>query len=379
MNKKLIFISILLLLALSLFGCKKSSVADPESITMVYRGNLGRTGYYKSKPITKKPKIKTLLETQSKDSSIFAFYTPPAIENDIAYFWGTDTNLYAFNISNSKVTWKKTIGDLPAYGVALYKGNIYHGLEYGNFFSLSSKNGKIRWKLKCAPVLVAPLVSENLVYFGTYESNAYFYALDISNGKVKWEANKKVEETTYDPYSPAISGNTLVYVLGNTLYAADKNNGRTKWKRKFLSDNWIQPVISNGLVYIGDMPGLVAIDIKTGKKIWEHAFNHEEAKRRINSPAVSENYLFIGDGIDHLIALNSKTGKEEWKSKVGGLSDIKPPSIAGKHVYVVADKITCIDFNGGKVWEMANNYTNQPVSFYNGKMYISGVDFYEAK
>ena len=83
----------------------------------------------------------------------------------------------------------------------------------------------------------------------------------------------------------------------------------------------------------------VAIDVATGKQIWRHTLDWPAETPRVVCCGVSNKGAAIFDGkifrttLDaHVIALDAKTGKEVWKSKVdewkAGFSMTMAPLIA---------------------------------------------------
>ena len=101
-----------------------------------------------------------------------------------------------------------------------------------------------------------------------------------------------------------------------------------------------QPMIHDGTMYVSDAKWTVAIDALTGKQRWRTATDFDPDTPRVVCCGVSNKGVALYDGkvfrgtLDaHLVALDQKTGKELWKTKVAewkdGYSMTAAPTVAG--------------------------------------------------
>jgi len=84
-----------------------------------------------------------------------------------------------------------------------------------------------------------------------------------------------------------------------------------------------QPLVYNGVMYVSNVRQTVAIDIATGRQIWATPIEWDPAAARVVCCGLSNRGVALYDGkvfvasIDaHLKALDAKTGKQVWKTKV---------------------------------------------------------------
>src|SRR3989442_5769739 len=84
-----------------------------------------------------------------------------------------------------------------------------------------------------------------------------------------------------------------------------------------------QPLVYNGVMYVSNVRQTVAINIATGRQIWATPIEWDPAAARVVCCGLSNRGVALYDGkvfvasIDaHLKALDAKTGKEVWKTKV---------------------------------------------------------------
>jgi alcohol dehydrogenase (cytochrome c) len=98
-----------------------------------------------------------------------------------------------------------------------------------------------------------------------------------------------------------------------------------------LDNDWgeqAQPIIYNGVMYVTNARHTVAIDASSGKQIWRHTLDWPPETPRVVCCGVSNKGAAIYNGriyrttLDaYLLALDAKTGKEVWKSKVAEWKD----------------------------------------------------------
>jgi len=84
-----------------------------------------------------------------------------------------------------------------------------------------------------------------------------------------------------------------------------------------------QPLVYNGVIYVSNVKQTVAIDITTGRQIWATPIEWDPAAARVvccglsnRGVALYYGKVFVASIDAHLKALDAKTGKEIWKTKV---------------------------------------------------------------
>jgi alcohol dehydrogenase (cytochrome c) len=100
-----------------------------------------------------------------------------------------------------------------------------------------------------------------------------------------------------------------------------------------------QPLVYNGVMYVANVKRVVAIDVGTGRQLWEYALEWDPAVARVvccglsnRGVALYEGKVYVASLDAHLRALDAKTGKELWKTKVAewkeGYSITSAPTVA---------------------------------------------------
>ncbi|MCD9087363.1 outer membrane protein assembly factor BamB [Stenotrophomonas sp. SY1] len=113
------------------------------------------------------------------------------------------------------------------------------------------------------------------------------------------------------------------------------------------------PVVSDGRVYAAAVEGGVhALDLQTGKEVWEYTPAKEKKKPKLRlsgGPGVGDGLVVIGTLDGQVIALDASSGAEKWKAKVPG-EVIAAPAVAQGLVFVRSNdgRTTALDAATGE-------------------------------
>lgn len=113
------------------------------------------------------------------------------------------------------------------------------------------------------------------------------------------------------------------------------------------------PVVADGRVYAAAVQGGVhALDLQTGKQIWEYEPAKEKKKARLRlsgGPGVGEGLVVIGTLDGQVIALDAADGSEKWRARVPG-EVIAAPAVAQGLVFVRSNdgRTTALDAGSGE-------------------------------
>jgi len=116
------------------------------------------------------------------------------------------------------------------------------------------------------------------------------------------------------------------------------------------------PAVADGRVYAAAITGGVhALDLQTGKQVWEWEPTKEKKKPKLRlsgGPGVGDGLVVIGTLDGQVFALDATDGSEKWKARVPG-EVISAPAVANGMVYVRSNdgRITALDqSNGTQRW-----------------------------
>lgn len=146
----------------------------------------------------------------------------------------------------------------------------------------------------------------------------------------------------------------------HAIHAVDLKTGKKLWQFKANAQVQSSPAVEDGVVYASTVRGtLYALEAKTGDLIWKKTIGKDSVQRAwmYYSPTVSEGTVYqaysTGKG-GELMALDSKTGEVKWKSPLAGnwISEASAVVKDGK-VYVGGDGGWLFAFDaktGEEIW-----------------------------
>jgi outer membrane protein assembly factor BamB len=212
------------------------------------------------------------------------FQSSPVIGQGAVFFGGGDGNVYALDQWNGAVRWKFKTGDVVHASPAYDAGTIYVGSWDSNLYALEAATGLEKWRFKTGedPVLhnqvgfqSSPAVVNGVVYVGCRD--AHVYAVDAGSGKEKWNFGTK---GSWVVGSPAVANDMVLVGTSDSklFFALEAATGKPVYQTQDNFYLFSSPAVADGLVYVGKMNGgLEALDLKTGKPLWEF---HTDASKQ---------------------------------------------------------------------------------------------------
>ncbi|MCX6345330.1 MAG: PQQ-binding-like beta-propeller repeat protein [Armatimonadetes bacterium] len=214
------------------------------------------------------------------------------------------------------------------------------------FYALQGGTGNIVWYAKrpVANSWATPVVA---TIGGRLEmltnANPYVISYDPLTGKEYWRADVMSGDVVPSPIvagGMALSCNTGAYLAAIKPGSGDLSKTGIAWKASDGLPDISSPVANNDLVFLADSMGNVTcVDVKTGKKVWEHAY--ETAFKASPSIVVGNVYLLDSEGVMRVIAAG-RTFKEVSKSALSEGASATPAFVGGR-IYIRGDKsLYCI-------------------------------------
>ena len=141
---------------------------------------------------------------------------------------------------------------------------------------------KAKWEYTTqAPIYSSPIVSENRVFVGSYDS--YLYALDASSGSLLWRFKTGGEILS----TPAVYNNLVIFgSKDGMVYALNVDDGKLQWKYKTEGSVLTSPVVADEKVFIASNDlRLYALNVNDGQRIWRVKFQDYRYSGYYSSPA----------------------------------------------------------------------------------------------
>jgi outer membrane protein assembly factor BamB len=255
---------------------------------------------------------------------------PPVIADGRLFFLDADHRVVAVDATNGHHLW--TVALRPHHsrdtfarggGVSVSGGHVFVTTGFGFVVSLDASNGHELWRANVGtPFQSAPVISGGRVFAITNDSE--LVSLDAGTGDVQWNFQAIAEPARIlATPSVAIDGDTVVAPFASgELVALVSANGRRLWSDSLsrtgrmtslsaINDIPGRPVVSNGVVYAASHSGvLVAIDIRTGQRVWAKTFASTQ------TPCVMGDVVYAVSVDGALAAFDRATGNIYWVSQL---------------------------------------------------------------
>lgn len=235
--------------------------------------------------------------------------------------------LYSMSTRDGTIKWRSPVGAISASPVIdVLKGRIYVGTDDGSLVCVRAADGSEIWRyVSRGPVLQPPVLSDGLVLFSNEASQVY--ALDADTGKYRWQ--HKGEEA--DEYT--LRGHAGVAVDGDLVFTGFANGS------------------------------MVALRKSTGSVAWLTSLRGE-AERFVDvdsTPVVSGERVFVTSSGGGVYALDKTSGSIVWRLAITGAGGL---TVDGRRVYVVAadEGVYALDFAGNIIWRQGMRGAGEPVT-----------------
>ncbi|RBP47547.1 outer membrane protein assembly factor BamB [Roseimicrobium gellanilyticum] len=287
---------------------------------------------------------------------------------------GKDT-VFCFDAVTGKEVWKHTypaeLGDKFFQGgttgtPTLADGKLYHLSRWGDMFCFDAATGKIVWqkniqqetglRLPDWGYTGAPLIWENLVVLNVGEHGV---ALDKASGKVVWKSpDENAGYSTPLPYQQ--DGKTLLtFGSGRAYVAIDPKTGAKVWEHKWTTSygvNAADPVIHEGHAFISSGYNKGAALLKLGGSEPQVVWQNRVMRNQMNASILIDGHLYGIDGNEDrgasLKCIELATGRQLWEEKSAG---------AGA-VIAAGDKLILLCESGELVVAKASPKAFEPLS-----------------
>jgi len=277
-------------------------LAAGERLTEAWTANIGEGGGYRRKILAQPVSADGVVYVMDSDAMVSAFDTAR-----VSRLWRFDTRQENDDSTN--------VGG----GLALDQGTLYAVNGLAEIVALDAAKGSVRWRGSIgAPTRSAPTVVEGRIYVTTIEDR--LLALTADDGRQLW-THQAVNATTsvLGRPAPAYADGLVVAGFGSgELATLRAETGNVVWtdnlaataRSTSIADfSAIRglPVVGDGRVYAISMGGLmVAVDLPTGRRLWEREVAGED------SPWAAGSWLFIVSLDQRIAAVDRDDGRVAW-------------------------------------------------------------------
>jgi dolichyl-diphosphooligosaccharide--protein glycosyltransferase len=288
---------------------KNFSISNQQILngSSVYLGDIGGLSKQSSiiRQISDKPDKMDIIWKYDVGEKIYDI----VMKNNLIYV-STDNGLYAININESSLAWKKELPTTPK-SIDITEDTLYaatHQSSFTQLYVINIKTDKISViGVPYASKAVSPiLVDGNNIYIGT--SNI-INAIDLSSNILIWKFT--ADDAIFS--KPVIKDNIIYFASFNgTVYALDKKDGTLKWTKEMNAKIGSSLTFQDNIIYFGDRRGnITALDAATGESLWKY----ETGYLVDSTPIFSNNTLYASSYDGKVYALNASNGELVWKSE----------------------------------------------------------------
>jgi outer membrane protein assembly factor BamB len=277
----------------------------------------------------------------------------PVTSGDMVYAADTNRKVIAINSANGRTVWTYELkvknsgffkgGDkvLITGGPGLGENSVLIGTNKGDVIALDPETGEEQWRSKVSSeILSPPQKSNNIVIVRTLDGR--IFGLSGSSGRRIWTYEKTVPTLTLRGTStPVIDQNVIISGFDSGgLIALDLSSGRLIWESAVASprgrsdlerlvDIDSAPVISGPMVYAVTFQGqLAAMAMDSGRVLWKGDISSYVGF------SVDEDFLYITDDKSNIWAFDRYNGGSAWKQDKLLNRQVTAPSIVGNYLVV---------------------------------------------
>jgi len=215
-------------------------------------------------------------QTQTYIDAWDMFQSSPVVAQGMVFFGCGDGNLYALDAETGALRWKFATGDVVHASPAYDSGTVYFGSWDSYLYAVDAATGRKKWQFKSGEDQLthnqvgfpgSPAVVNGVVYVGCRDSG--FYAIDAATGTQKWKFDNK---GSWVVVSPAVVDGKVLFGTSDSslLHLLDGATAKPAFELKVTAFDFSSPAVAGDVAYFGLMNGtFVAVDLKTGKQLWE--------------------------------------------------------------------------------------------------------------
>ena len=292
-------------------------------------------------------------------ATIGQFYAEPVVAGELLLTGSGDHILYALNAESGQLRWKFQAEGAIIAAVAVLEDTVFVASADNMLYAVDLENGVREWEFKTENWNWAPpLIADGRLYLASMDHR--FYCLDASSGEKLWDELIGAAMASAPSYADGI-----VYfgALDSKLYALDAATGARRWvfevePKPFLSWElpagrwlWGQPLLVDGVVYVGSLVGSVyAIDAAGGELLWQHDVEGPVRAGVVHDAGI----LYVSTDTGNLHAVDIESRQDRWVFKADA-SILARPVISGEVIVIgtAQGTLTAVDVFGNQRWQFA--------------------------
>ncbi len=243
----------------------------------------------------------------------------PAVANTVAYTADGAGQLVAVDVHTGAPVWTWTAGSGAALdgspAVDTTAGLVFAGASDGTLHAISTTTGKSVWSATIGGDVFAPVFGNGHVYVTT--STGIAESLGETNGKVQWSQTLPNPAST-GPALDTAEDTLLVGESNGDVQALSPSSGTSAWTYSSGSAVTTPPTVSGGTVYFGAGDSVYAVQETNGTEIWSYKTGGTIGNSLALQQTGNQGLLLVAGFADgNLYGIKAPSGKELWKTPLG--------------------------------------------------------------
>lgn len=249
-------------------------IVSKDSIS-IYQKEIDKPGVFKFSVPSKPSKIEIPKDNSVVKSpfikDVASIYSLPVFDKKSIYFTNSIGEIQSVNLKTKALNWKTETGNAIYFSPIVVKNILVIGTIEGNLVGYDTQSGKQKWKIPVGGVLVgSPIAENNKIYTA---SSTVFICVDALSGKVIWQNNLP---QSYSQGIPLLQNDKIIFGTWDTnIYCLNKNTGNFIWKwnngnsKQVLYSAGNVNIVSskNRLYFVTPERFLTILEIETGRTL----------------------------------------------------------------------------------------------------------------
>jgi outer membrane protein assembly factor BamB len=249
-------------------------IVSKDSIS-IYQKEIDKPGIFKFSVPSKPSKIEIPKDNSVVKSpfiqDVASIYSLPVFDKKSIYFTNSIGEIQSVNLKTKALNWKIETGNAIYFSPIVVKNILVIGTIEGNLVGFDTQSGKQKWNIPVGGVLVgSPIAENNKIYTA---SSTVFICVDALSGKVIWQNNLP---QSYSQGTPLLQNDKIIFGTWDTnIYCLNKNTGNFIWKwnngnsKQVLYSAGNVNIVSskNRLYFVTPERFLTILEIETGRTL----------------------------------------------------------------------------------------------------------------
>ncbi|AZR73910.1 hypothetical protein BBF96_11220 [Anoxybacter fermentans] len=166
-------------------------------------------------------------------------------------------------------------------------------------------------------IQLGALYSDPLIVIPVKGKDYYILAIHAESNQIVWK--KKLPDKLTTPL--VTDGKWLIAITTNQVICINLQYGWIKWRHSLKEPVYQTPAISNETIYITTQKGsLLALDLKKGKLLWQN----RTLSSFLTAPKVAGDYLYFADGDGYIHAFDLSIQSRLFKKLISPKLKVAP-------------------------------------------------------